>query len=118
MGVVVQIIKIGQRICVMTTLLTNASGEIHLTLRGEAENRILTTLRHWPYWLRVDIERDPDDPARCVSITLVTEQIYESIVRDILKRGFGMTFPRTGGDAELPPQPAARPSKRGANLTR
>src|SRR5689334_6237759 len=77
----------------MTTLSKNASGEVHLVLRGEAENRILATLRHWPYWLRVNVERDPEDSARCLSVTLNADQLHEPIVRDILKRSFGMTFP-------------------------
>ncbi len=96
----------------MATLVTSASGEVCLTLRGEAENRILATVRRWPYWRRVDIERDPDNPARCLSITLVADQIYESIVRDILKRSFSMTFPSSGGDVNLPPEPSARPQRR------
>ncbi|HJZ46591.1 MAG TPA: hypothetical protein VKE41_05475, partial [Roseiflexaceae bacterium] len=70
----------------MATLSTSAPGEVWLTLRGETDNRILATLRRWPYWLRADIERDPDDPTRCLSITLVADQTYEAIVRDILKR--------------------------------
>ena len=59
----------------MTTLSRNASGEVQLVLRGEAENRILATLRHWPYWLRVNIERDPEDSARCLSVTLIADQV-------------------------------------------
>ncbi|MFP4436363.1 MAG: hypothetical protein ACLFVO_03885 [Chloroflexaceae bacterium] len=97
----------------MTTLSTSVSGEIRLTLRGEAENRILTTLRRWPHWQRADVERDPHDPTRCLSVTLVADQSYESTVRDILKRGFGMTFPDHGGEVELPPAPPERPRKRG-----
>jgi len=81
-------------------------------LRGEAENRILATVRHWPYWLRADVERDPDDAARCLSVTLIADQIYESVVRDILKRSFGMIFPDSGGDVEMPPEPPVRPRKR------
>ncbi|MBK9712204.1 MAG: hypothetical protein IPO81_12925 [Kouleothrix sp.] len=97
----------------MTTLSTSALGEVSLTLRGEAENPILLSLRRWPHWLRVDVERDPDNPERCLSVTLVADQAYESTVRDILKRGFGITFPAAGGDVELPPAPPPRARKRG-----
>lgn len=96
----------------MTTLATSASGEIRLTLRGETENRILATLRRWPYWLRVDVERDPGDATRCLSVTLVADQIHETTVRDILKRGFGITFPAAGGDVDVPPAPPVRPRRR------
>ena len=97
----------------MTTLSKDTSGEVCLILRGEAENRILTTLRHWPYWLRVDVERDPDDTARCISVSLFADELHEPIVRDILKRSFGMTFPDMGGDVDLPPEPPVRTRRRG-----
>jgi hypothetical protein len=96
----------------MTTLNMNASGELSLTLRGEAEDRILTTLRRWPHWRRVDVERDPEDPARCIAVTLITDQEHESTVREILKRSFGMTFPVDGGSTEITPEPP-RPKRRG-----
>lgn len=92
----------------MTTLSKPAVGEVALTLRGGAENRILETLRRWPHWLRVDVERDPDNPALCLAVTLVADQLYEPVVRDILKRSFSMTFPEDGGDAELLPLPPQR----------
>src|SRR5215470_16109837 len=97
----------------MTILYTSGSGELCLTLRGAAENRILTTLRRWPYWSRVDIERDPLNAAHCLSVTLVTGQEYESTLREILKRSFGMTFPAAGGSSEMAPEPPPRPSRRG-----
>ena len=96
----------------MTTLSKSAPGEVCLVLRGEAENRILTTLRHWPYWLRVDVERDPANSARCLSVSLFADELHEPIVRDILKRSFGMTFPDAGGDVELPPEPPTRARRR------
>jgi hypothetical protein len=96
----------------MTTLSREATGEVRLILRGAAENRILETLRHWPYWSHVDVERDPDDAARCLSVTLVADQIHEPIVREILKRSFGMSFPDLGGDAELGPEPPTRSRRR------
>lgn len=96
----------------MATLSTSSNGEICLTLRGDDENRILATVRRWPYWLRADVERDPKDTANCVSITLVADKLYESIVRDILKRSFSMTFPDVGGDVVLPPEPPMRTSRR------
>jgi len=97
----------------MTTLSISEEGELYLTLRGAAENRILATVRHWPYWQRVDIERDPVDAERCLSVTLVADRIYESTVREILNRSFGMTFPATGGSREIGPEPPARPRRRG-----
>ena len=96
----------------MARLSIDASGEVWLTLRGENDNRILATLRRWPNWRRVDIERDPDDPSRALSVTLVADQSYEAIVRDILKRSFSITFPEAGGDVALPPEPEPRPHRR------
>src|SRR5689334_12333500 len=97
----------------MTTLSISDSGELCLTLRGAAENRILATVRRWPYWRRADVERDPVNDAICISVTLVTDQTYEATVREILKRSFGMTFPATGGSSEIAPEPPARSSRRG-----
>lgn len=96
----------------MTTLSISESGELSLTLRGAAEDRILTTVRRWPYWRRVDIERDPVNAARCLAVTLVTDQTYESTVREILKRSFGLTFPATGGSIEMAPEPPASTHRR------
>ena len=96
----------------MTTLFISETGELCLTLRGAAENRILTSVRRWPHWRRVDIERDPVSVERTLSVTLITDQIYESTVREILKRSFGMTFPAAGGSIEMAPEPPPR-SKRG-----
>lgn len=97
----------------MATLSTGANGEVQLTLRGDDENRILATVRRWPYWVRADVERDPENAAKCLSVTLVADRLYESVVRDILKRSFSMTFPDAGGDVVLPPAlPSPRASKR------
>jgi len=57
----------------MTTLSISESGELYLTLRGAAEDRILTTVRRWPHWRRVDIERELVNDADCLSVTLVTD---------------------------------------------
>jgi len=102
-----------ERIPVMTTLSLAETGELALTLRGAAENRILTTMRRWPYWQRVDIERDPTNNAICLAVTLVADRAYDSTVREILKRSFGMTFPEAGGSREIGPEPAAKPRRRG-----
>ena len=95
----------------MTTLYRNESGELHLTLYGAAENRILTTLRRWPHWQRITIERDPLDAGQCLALTLITDQAYESTLREILQRSFAMTFPEAGGSMPIGPEPAA-PSRR------
>ena len=92
----------------MSSLYLNPAGELCLTLRGAAENRILTTVRRWPHWRRVDIERDPLNIEHCSAVTLITDPIFESTVREILKRSFGMTFPAEGGTIAMPPEsPAA-----------
>jgi hypothetical protein len=97
----------------MTTLSISDSGELCLTLRGAEDNRILETVRRWPHWQRVAIERDPLNAERCLSVTLTTDQLYESTVREILKRSFGLTFPMTGGTSEMPPKPPAPLRRRG-----
>ncbi|MFL5804636.1 MAG: hypothetical protein ACJ8CR_23180 [Roseiflexaceae bacterium] len=97
----------------MSTLMVSESGELCLTLRGTAENQILATLRRWPYWRDVTIERDPANAERTLAVTLITDQIYESTVREILRRSFGMTFPAAGGSSEIAPKLLARRSTRG-----
>ncbi len=97
----------------MTTLAINDLGEMTLTLRGAAENRILATLRRWPHWQRVAVERDPVDTEQYVAITLIADQAHEATVREILKRSFGLTFPETGGSCELLPEPPSPPRRRG-----
>lgn len=93
----------------MTTLSITATGELELTLRGMAENRILATVRRWPYWQRVDIERDPADGERCLAVTLIADPVYESTVREILRRSFGMRFPAEGGNCNIGPGPPPSP---------
>ena len=97
----------------MTTLAISEAGEMLLTLRGAAENRILTTLRRWPYWQRVAVERDPVDAKQCIAVTLIADQAHEATVREILKRSFGLTFPESGGSCELLPEPPAPSRRRG-----
>lgn len=97
----------------MSTLSTNTAGELLLTLRGENEDRILTTVRRWPHWQRVVVERDPEDSRRCLSVTLVTDVAFEAVVREILRRSFNLIFPDAGGSVELAlPEPPARGRKR------
>lgn len=88
----------------MTSLSTSATGEVSLTLRGATENRVLTTLRRWPHWSRHEIERDPTNADRYLAVTLITDQIYESTLREILRRSFGMTFPVDGGSSDIEPE--------------
>lgn len=97
----------------MTTLDMSIPGELRLILRGAAENAILNTLRHWPYWLSVNVERDPIDRAQCLSVTLVADRNKEATIREILKRSFGMTFPPEGGDRTLTVTAKPEPLKRG-----
>ena len=89
----------------MATLSLAESGELQLTLRGMDENRILATVRRWSYWQRVDIERDPADAERCLAVTLIADRAYEPIVREILRRSFGMTFLEEGGICDIGPAP-------------
>jgi hypothetical protein len=96
----------------MTTLHRNEAGEWHLTLYGAAENRILTTLRHWPHWQRIAIERDPLDAQQCLTLTLITDQEHESTLREILQRSFAMTFPAAGGSMALGPEPVTSKRRR------
>ena len=67
-----------------------------LTLRGEADNAVLATVRRWPYWLRVVVERDPEDEQRYLAVTLITDVMHEPTIREILKRSFNLTFPDLG----------------------
>jgi hypothetical protein len=97
----------------MTTLSISESGEICLTLRGAAENRILVTMRRWPHWRRVALERDPVNTQQYLAVTLIADQAHESTMREILKRSFGLTFPASGGSCELPPDPPLRLRRRG-----
>jgi hypothetical protein len=99
----------------MATLLLNSDGDVCVTLRGAVENRVFMTLRGWAHWLRFEFERDPQNPALCLAVTLITSRMHEVAVREIFKRGFGMTFPPEGGSCALPlalPTPARR---RGSN---
>jgi hypothetical protein len=98
----------------MTTLDVSAPDELRLVLRGAAENAILNTLRHWPNWERVELERDPDDATRYRAVTLIAARGQEATIREILRRSFGLIFPPEGGDREMKPQEAApAPSRRG-----
>jgi hypothetical protein len=96
----------------MTTLDMSSPGELRLILRGAQENAILNTLRHWPYWRGVEVERDPADRTQCLSVTLIADRGQEATIREVLRRSFGMTFPPEGGNRALPvaatPEPARR----------
>jgi len=96
----------------MTTLDISTPGTLRLILRGAAENAILNTLRYWPYWQSVEVEHDPDDTARHLSVTLITGQNHEVVLREILRRSFGMTFPPEGGERALVVEPAPQPVRR------
>ncbi|HMO56911.1 MAG TPA: hypothetical protein PKA05_17845 [Roseiflexaceae bacterium] len=102
----------------MTTLDMSIPGELRLILSGEAESAILTTLRRWPHWMRAEVERDPADTSRCLSVTLIAERSQEPIIREILRRGFGLNFPAEGGSQTLVLPPAAEPRRRGFGTRR
>lgn len=97
----------------MTTLDLSTPDELRLILRGAAENVVLDTLRHWPYWLRVEVERDPLDATQYVSLTLIAGRSQEMTIREVLRRSFGMTFPPEGGDCALKVVPVPPPTRRG-----
>jgi hypothetical protein len=100
----------------MTTLDMSTPGELRLVLSGAAENVILTTLRHWPYWLRAEVESDPADATQHLSVTLVAGRGQEATLREILRRSFGLVFPLEGGSTALvtlePPAPRRRGGSR------
>lgn len=95
----------------MATLDVSTPGEVRLVLRGVAENVILNTLRHWPHWVGVEVERDPADRTQYLSLTLIANRNQEATIREVLRRSFGLTFPPEGGDRALPP-PAPAPARR------
>jgi hypothetical protein len=90
----------------MAILDLRNSGELRLVLRGADENVILNTLRNWPHWLRVEVERDPADSDRYRSVTLITGRNQEETIREVLRRGFRMRFPPEGGEQTLNANPA------------
>lgn len=96
----------------MTTLDVSTTNELRLVLRGAAENAILNTFRHWPYWLRVEVEHDAIDTTKILSVTLITGRNQENTIREILRRSFGMRFPPEGGDLVLVPEPMPEPKAR------
>jgi hypothetical protein len=98
----------------MAELYTSETGELCLVLRGSAEDRILNTLRRWPYWRRADVERDPAHPELCVAVTLVTDRVHDQTVRSILQRSFGITFPAEGGSGTIASGSPANRGRRGA----
>lgn len=98
----------------MASLHMGAPGELWLVLHGAAENVILTTVRRWPHWLRVEVERDPEDTTQCVSVKLVTGSDQEATLREILRRSFGLVFPPEGGSRPLTLPPVVKPQQRGS----
>jgi len=97
----------------MATLDLSIPGELRLTLRGTAENAILTTLRRWPHWLRAEVERNPTDATQCRAVTLIADRSQEPTIREILQRSFGMRFLAEGGDQDLKVAPQPPPAQRG-----
>lgn len=97
----------------MTTLDMSMPGELRLTLRGPAEDAILSTLRRWPHWLRAEVERDLVDSSQCLAVTLIADRNQEATLREILRRSFGMIFPPEGGDVTFRPPPAPATQRRG-----
>lgn len=95
----------------MARLSMSTAGELCLRLAGVTENAVLDTLRRWPHWQRVVVERSPEDASVCLSVTLATDPANEAALRSILKHGFGMTFPLEGGQSEGMVSVEARRSK-------
>lgn len=96
----------------MTTLDISDADELRLILSGADEDVILTTLRRWPYWLRAEVEHDPADATRCLSVTLVASRLQETTLREILRRSFGLIFPPGGGSQIMVARPAPAPTSR------
>jgi hypothetical protein len=96
----------------MPTLLLTDPNELTLQLQGAAEDVILATLRRWPHWLRATMEYDPEDPSRCLSVTLVAERQHEETVRLILEKSFGLRFPPEGGSSVFTPAPVKEKRQR------
>lgn len=97
----------------MTSLDLSTPGEVRLTLRGKAEDAILTTLRRWPHWLSAEVERDPLDAGQCLAVTLVADRTQEPTLREVLRRSFGLTFPPEGGELAFTPPPTPTAAPRG-----
>lgn len=89
----------------MTILDVQVPGELRLTLRGAEENAILATLRRWPHWIGSEVQRDPANAQRCLTVTLITDRNHEPIIREILRRSFGLIFPPEGGELTYTPEP-------------
>ena len=102
----------------MSTLDLSAPNQLRLVLRGAAENAILNTLRRWPYWREVEVERDPTDATKYLSVTLIADHSQEPAIREILWRSFRMTFPPEGGTCALPIVATPKPVRRGSRLPR
>lgn len=102
----------------MATFDLHVPGELRLILRGADENRVLETLRRWPYWLRAELEHDPVDTTRILTVTLIAGREQEAMLREILRRSFGLEFPAEGGSLELPPAPPPKPARRGVPVRR
>lgn len=102
----------------MATLDMNTPGELRLVLRGAAENVILNTLRRWQHWLSVEVERDPADGTKYLSVTLIADNNQESAIREILWRSFRMTFPSEGGNCSLATVATSKSVRRGPGLPR
>jgi hypothetical protein len=59
----------------MSTVALNHRRELCLTLRGAAENPILTPFQRWPHWRRVAIVRDRKKRAGCLAVTFITSTL-------------------------------------------
>jgi len=101
----------------MATLFLNSDGDVCVTLRGAVEDNIFRALRGWTYWVRFEFERDPQNPALCLAVTLITNHALEVAVRELFKRGFGITFPADGGSGEQA-TPLSAPVQRRRSMSR
>ncbi len=74
--------------------------EVQLRL-GPREDEILTVVRHWAWWTRVDVEGRLPGQAEVTAVILTAERSAEATIREILARSFRLVFPTTGGDGAI-----------------
>ena len=84
----------------MAHLSYPTSAEVQLRL-GPREDEILTVVRHWAWWNRVDFEGQLPGQAEVTAVILTAERSTETTLREILARSFRLVFPPTGGEGSF-----------------